>query len=56
MHAETMQKVKLLSQRTEVEVENGIMIELRSMTGQSQEINLSIRRLENVSIEEKMAT
>jgi hypothetical protein len=52
-----MQKVKLLSQRIEVEVEiNGVMIKLRSMAGQSQEINLSIRRLENVSIVEKRAT
>jgi hypothetical protein len=51
-----MQKVKLLAQRTEVEVEiNGIMIELRSMTGQSQKIDLNIRRLENVSIVEKRA-
>ena len=52
-----MQKVKLLSQRIEVEVEiNGVMIELRSMIGQNQEINLSIRRIENVSILEKRAT
>ena len=35
---------------------HGIMIELCSVTGQSQLIDLSIRRLENVSIEEKMAT
>ena len=46
-----------MAQRTEVEVEiNGIMIELHSMTGQSQEINLSIQRLENVFIVEKRAT
>ena len=46
-----------MAQRTEVEVEiNGVMIELRSMIGQSQEINLSIRRLENVSVVEKRAT
>ena len=35
---------------------HGIMIELCSVTGQSQLIDLSIRRLENVSIEEKRAT
>jgi hypothetical protein len=51
-----MQNVKLLSQRREVKVEveiNGVMIELRSMTCQSQDIDLSILRLENVFIVDK---
>ena len=49
-----MQKVKLLSSGIEVEVEvNGTMIGLRSMTGQSQEIDISLKRLENASIIEK---
>jgi hypothetical protein len=52
-----MQKVKLLSERTYVEVEvKGIMIDLRSMTCQYQEIDLKIRKLENVSIVEKRVT
>ena len=38
-----------------VEVEE-LMIELSSMIGQNQEIDLNLRKLENTSIVEKMAT
>ena len=52
-----MQKVKLLSQRIEVEIEvNGVIIGISSMIGQSQEIDLSLRRLENAPIRDEMAT
>ena len=45
----------MLFRSVEVKI-NGVMIEVRSMTGQSKEIDLNIRRLENISIVEKRAT
>ena len=52
-----MHKNKLLSQRTRTEVEiEDQMIEQSSMIGHNQEIDLNLRKLENASIVEKMAT
>ena len=51
-----MHKIKLLSRRTRVEVEaKDLMIE-NSMVGHNQEIDLSLRKLENASIVGKMVT
>ena len=51
MQAQTMQKFKLLSKRTRAEVKvNDVMIGLNSMIDQNQEKDLSLKRLENISI------
>ena len=50
MQIQTMHKMKLLSQRTKAEVEaEDIMIE-NSIVDHNQEIDLSIKKLENASI------
>ena len=49
-----MHKIKLLSRRTRVEVEANDLMIGNSMVGQNQEIDLSLRKLENASIVGKM--
>ena len=51
-----MHKIKLLSQRTNVEVEVEDLMIGNSMVGHNQEIDLSSRKLENASIMGKMVT
>ena len=51
-----MHKVKLLSQRTRVEVEAEDLMIRNLMVGHNQEIDLSSRKLENASIVGKGVT
>ena len=51
-----MHKIKLLSQKTRAEVEAKDLLIENLMVGHNQEIDLSLRKLENASIVGKMVT
>ena len=51
-----MHKIKLLSRRTRVEVEAKDLMIKNSIVGHNQEIDLSLRKIENASIVGKMVS
>ena len=51
-----MHKIMLLSQRTRAEIEVDDLMIKNSIVGHNQEIDLSLKKLENVSIVGKRAT